>query len=130
MFTYIITAYQCAKSRMAVVIVLAQRERCSMRCKLSGCLQEHFVKDLVHFVTKIIHENYEIVLAVDINECAVKGILLKELKRIGMVQSFARKFQVASLASHLKESEPIDKVWVTTDLCQYFLKALVPVIIR
>ena len=62
------------------------------RRNLSGCLQEHFIKDLVHFITKIIHINREVVLATDINEYSIKGKLPNELKRIGMVESFARKF--------------------------------------
>ena len=60
------------------------------RFNLSGYLREYFIRDLVHFITKIIYDNCEVVLAADINEHSIKGKLLKELNRIGIVESLAR----------------------------------------
>ena len=86
------------------------------RRDLSECPGEYFIKDLVHFITKIIHENCKVVLAADINKHSIKEKLPKELKRIGMVESFTRKHQVASLASHAKGSNLIDRASVVKDL--------------
>ena len=43
------------------------------------------MRDLEHLITKIIDENSKVVLAADINKDLIKGKLLKEMKKIGMV---------------------------------------------
>ena len=81
------------KSRAIVGAVFAQRERCLRRYELSEYLREHFIRDLVHFITKAIDENSEVILAADINKHSIKGKLLRELKKIGIVDSFVKKVQ-------------------------------------
>ena len=40
----------------------------------------------------------------------------KELKRIGMIEAYIKKFNIPGPASHITGSEPIDGVWVTDDV--------------
>ena len=80
-----------------------QRERHLRRCKLSGCLQEHLIRDLLHFITKIIDDNSKVIVAADIYKHFIKGKLPKELKKIGMVDYFVKKFNVSGSASHASE---------------------------
>ena len=64
----------------------------------------------MHFITKIIDKNSEVILVADVNEHSIKEILLKELKKIGMVDSFIKKFNVSGPVSHMTGSKLIDRV--------------------
>ena len=78
--TYIITAYQCIKSRLTVGTVFMQRERYLKRCNISGCLQQYFITDIVNFITSLLNGDNRIILVADINEYAVTGKLAKRTK--------------------------------------------------
>ena len=108
--TYIITTYQCIKSRSTVGTVFMQRERYLKRCNMSRCLWQHFITDIVNFITSLLNGDNRIILAVDINEYVVTRKLAKELKRIGMIDAYFRKFNLPSPASHMKGGAPIDRV--------------------
>ena len=87
-----------------------QRERCLRRCSLSEYLRQYFIKDLVQFTTSLLDRNNKEILAADANEYAIDIKLLAELKRIGMIDSFIKKFNLPGLTSHATGSKPIDKV--------------------
>ena len=65
----------------------------------------------MNFITSLLDGDNRIILAVDINEYAVNRKLAKELKRIGMIDTYFRKFNLPSPASHVTGSAPIDRVW-------------------
>ena len=48
--TYIITAYQCVRSRSTVGTVFMQRERHLRRNNMPGCPRKHFITDLINFI--------------------------------------------------------------------------------
>ena len=50
-------------------------------------------------------------MAVDINEYVVNGKLAKELKRIGMIDAYFRKFNLPGPALYVMGSALIDRVW-------------------
>ena len=93
-----------------------QRERYFKRYNMSGCQQQHFITDIVNFITSLLDRDNRIILAVDINEYAVNGKLAKELKRIGMIDAYLRKFNLSGLVSHVIGSTPIDRVWITGNI--------------
>ena len=78
----IITAHQCAKSRLTVNTVFMQRERHLKRLNKLGCPKQHFITDLMRCITGLVDGNNTVILAADINEHTVKGKLAKELKKI------------------------------------------------
>ena len=90
-----------------------QRERYLKQYNMSGCLRQHFITNIVNFITSLLDGDNRIILAADINKHAVDGKLAKELKRIGMIDAYFRKFNSPSLASHVMGSAPIDGVWAT-----------------
>ena len=110
---YIITAYQCVKSKSIVGTVFMQRERHLKRCNISRFQRQHFITDIVNFITSLQDRDNRIILAVDINEHAVDRKLVKELKRIGMIDAYFKKFNSPGPASYVMGSVPIDRVWVT-----------------
>ena len=64
----------------------------------------------MNFITSLLNGDNRIILAVDINEHAITGKLAKELKRIGMIDAYLRKFNLPGLASHVTGSASIDRV--------------------
>ena len=76
-FVYLqyITAYQCVKSRMTVNTVFMQQERHLKICEMLGCPRQHFITDLVTFITSLMEGDNRIIIAADINEHAVEGKL-------------------------------------------------------
>ena len=50
------------------------------------------------------------------NEYVIDGKLAKRLRKIGLTNSFFRKFNTAGPASHILESAPIDGVWSTNNI--------------
>ena len=64
----------------------------------------------MNFITSLLNGDNRIILAADINEYAVTGKLVKELKRIGIIDAYFRKFNLPSLASHMTGSALIDRV--------------------
>ena len=67
----------------------------------------------MNFITSLLNGNNRIILAADINEYTVNGKLAKELKRIGMIDAYFKKFNSPSPASHVTGSTLIDGVWTT-----------------
>ena len=90
-----------------------QRERYLKQCNISGCPRQYFITDIVNFITGLLDRDNRIILAADINEHTVDGKLAKELKRIGMIDVYFRKFNLPSPASHVTGSVLIDRVWAT-----------------
>ena len=86
------------------------------RYDISGCPQEHFIADLVHFITKVVHDNDEVILAGQINECTISRKLPKELKEIRIIGLFAKKFNAPGPASYAIGSKLIDGVQVIINL--------------
>ena len=80
---------------------------------MSGCPRQYFITDIVNFITSLLNRDNRIILAADINEYAVTGKLAKELKRIGMIDVYFRKFNLPGPASHVTGSALIDRVWTT-----------------
>ena len=70
----------------------------------------HFINDLTQFIPNIINEGNEVVLAADINGHIIDGKLPAELRKVGIVEVFAKKFNSLGLASHMTRSKPIDGV--------------------
>ena len=104
--TSIVIAYQCVKLRTIVGTMVMQRERYLRRYKLSRCLQEHFIRDLVHFIIKIIDEKSKVILAADVNKHSIEGKLPKETKKIGIVDSFVKRLTCLGLHLMQKEVNP------------------------
>ena len=77
---------------------------------MSGYPWQHFITDIVNFITSLLNGDNRIILAADINEYVVTRKLAKELKRIGMIDVYFRKFNLPGLASHVTGSAPIDRV--------------------
>ena len=50
------------------------------------------------------------------NEHIVDSNLAKRLRKIGLTDSFFRKFNTPGLASHALGSVPIDEVWSTNNI--------------
>ena len=113
--TYIITAYQCAESKTTVGTVFMQRARYLKRCNISICPRKHFIQDLVQFITHILGENNKVIVAADINEHVIDGVLPRELKNLGLVEAHVKKFNLPGPASHITGRLPIDGVWVSND---------------
>ena len=90
-----------------------QRERYLKRYNMSGYPRQYFITDIVNFITSLLNRNNRIIFAADINEHAVNGKLEKELKRIGMIDAYFKKFNLPGPASHVMSSAPIDGVWTT-----------------
>jgi hypothetical protein len=67
----------------------------------------------VNFITSLLNGDNRTILAADINEHAVNWKLVKELKRIGMLDAYFRKFNLPGLASYITGSALIDGVWIT-----------------
>ena len=57
----------------------------------------------------------KIILAADINEHVEEGILAKELKN-GLRNACAKIFKQVEPASHMKESDLIDAIWISNNL--------------
>lgn len=108
--THAIFAYQCVCSRSTVENALTQREKCLKRNNMPQCLRKHFISDLINFITSLSDGDNRIILAANANEHTVDGKLAKELKRMGMIDAFFKKFNAAGLASHVLGSAPIDGV--------------------
>ena len=64
-----------------------QRERYLKRCNISGYQRQHFIQDLVSFIRSLLDSNNKIILIVDINEHIIDGRLLRELKRIRIIDA-------------------------------------------
>ena len=64
----------------------------------------------MNFITGFLDEDNRIILAADINEHTVNGKLMKELRRIGIIDAYFRKFNSPSLASYVIDSALIDGV--------------------
>ena len=106
--TFIITAYQCVRSKQTVNAVFLQRERHLKRCNKHGCPRQHFITDLIKFITGLMVGDNKIILAADVNEHATEGLLAKELEKLGMMNTCNKMFNQAGLASHITGSDPID----------------------
>ena len=87
-----------------------QRERYLKWFNLSECPQQHFITDIVNFITSLLNRDNRIILVVDINKHTVNGKLAKELKRISMIDAYFRKFNLPGPVSHVMGSAPIDGV--------------------
>ena len=74
------------------------------------CLQQLFIQNLVCFITSLIDRNNKVILATDINEYATDRKLPSELRRISMIDAFAKKFNLFRPALHATRSELIDRV--------------------
>ena len=83
---------------------------------MSGYLWQHFITDIVNFITSLLNGDNRIILVADINEHAVTGKLAKELKRIGIIDAYFRKFNLPSPALHITGSILIDGVWTTGNI--------------
>ena len=66
----------------------------------------------MNFISSLLDKDNRIILAVDINEHAVDGKLAKELKRIGMIDVYFKKFNSPGPALHVTGSVLIDGVWI------------------
>ena len=87
-----------------------ERERYLKWYNMSGYPWQHFITDIVNFITSLLDGNNRIILVADINEHVVNGKLAKELKRIGMIDAYFRKFNLPGPALHVTGSIPIDRV--------------------
>ena len=67
---------------------------------------------MVNFITSLLDWDNRIILVAYINEHAVDGKLAKELKRIGMIDIYFKKFNLPGPALHVMGSVPIDRVGV------------------
>ena len=88
-----------------------ERERYLKRCNISGYPRQYFITDIVNFITSLLNRDNRIILAADINKYTVTGKLAKELKRIGLIDTYFRKFNLPGPASHVTGSALIDGVW-------------------
>ena len=114
--TYIITAYQCVRSKQTVNTVFLQRERHLKRCNKHGCPRQHFIADLIKFIAGLMEGDNKIILAADVNEHAKEGVLAKELAKIGLTNTYTKMFNQAGPASHITGSDPIDGIWTSSNL--------------
>ena len=114
--TFIITAYQCVESRATVGTVFMQRERFLKKCNVSICPRSHFIQDLIQFITGVLGDNNKVILAADINEHVIDGVLPRALKNLGMIEAHVKKFDLPGPASHITGSKPIDGIWVSHDV--------------
>ena len=64
----------------------------------------------MNFITSLIEGGNEIILAADINEHAVNSKLVKELKRIGIINVYFAKHSSSGPALYVKEGAQIDGV--------------------
>ena len=87
-----------------------QRERYLKQCNMSRYPLQHFITDIVNFITSLLDENNRIILAADINKHAVDGKLAKELKRISIIDAYFKKFNSPGSVSHVTGSALIDGV--------------------
>lgn len=74
------------------------------------CPRAHMIRDLVQFITSLRRENNKVILAADINEHVINGVLPKELKKLGLIEAHVKKFNLPGPASHITGSQPIDGV--------------------
>ena len=86
-----------------------QRERHLKKYYVSGCPRQHFIQDLVWFIKS------KVILAVDIDKCTIDMKLLNELRRIGIIDAFGKKFNPHRLSSYVTRNKPIDIVWAIDD---------------
>ena len=107
---YIIIAYQYVKSTSAVGTIFMQRERYLKRCNISRCSRQHFIQDLVSFITSLLDGNNKIILTANINEHVIDRKLSRELKSFGMIDTYVKKFNLLRLVYHIMDSELIDRV--------------------
>ena len=114
--TYIITAYQCVYLRTTVETMFLQRERYLKQYNLLGYPRKHFISDITSFISSILDANNRIIFAADVNKYIVDRKLAKRLRKIGLTNSFFRKFNTAGPASHALGSAPIDRVWSTNNI--------------
>lgn len=114
--TFIITAYQCVRSKQTVNTVFLQRERHLRRCNKNGCPRQHFITDLIKFITGLMVGDNKIILAADVNEHATEGLLAKELEKIGLMSTYHKMFNQAGPASHIAGSDPINGIWASSNL--------------
>ena len=77
---------------------------------MSMHLTTHAIWDLVQFIASLLNENNKIILAADINEHIIDGVLLKALKNLGLSEAHVKKFNLPGPASHITGSQPIDGV--------------------
>ena len=80
------------------------------------CPRTHVIRDLVQFIASLLNEINKIILAADINEDVIDGALLKALKNLGLSEAHVKKFNLPGPASHATRSQPIDGVWVLSDV--------------
>ena len=56
------------------------------------------------------------ILATNINKHAIDRKLPVELRKVGIIEAFIKKFNLLGPVSHVTRSEPIDGAWITSDL--------------
>ena len=66
-------------------------------------LRKYYIQDLV-------------ILAADINEHVIDGVLLKALRNLDLIEAHAKKLNLPGLASHITSRKPIDSIWVSPDV--------------
>ena len=86
------------------------------RCNKHGCPRQHFITDLIKFITGLMVGDNKIILAADVNEHATEGLLAKELEKLGMMNTCNKMFNQAGPASHITGSDPIDGTWASSNL--------------
>ena len=77
---------------------------------MSGCPMQHFITDIVNFITSLLDRDNRIILVADINKHVVDRKLAKELKRIDMIDTYFKKFNSPGPALHMIGSALIDGV--------------------
>ena len=87
-----------------------QRERYLEQYNLLGYPRKYFISDIISFISSILDANNRIIFAADVNEYVVNRKLVKRLRKIGLTDSFFRKFNTAGPVSHILGSMPIDGV--------------------
>ena len=75
-------------------------------------------------IANLTEGNSKIILAADANEHAENGKLAKELKRIGLITLCAKKFNQSELALHASRSNPIDRIWTSSNISDLAVSTL------
>ena len=70
----------------------------------------------MQFITRILGQNNKVIVATDMNECVIDGVLPRELKNLGLIEAHVKKFNLPGPASHVTRSLPIDGAWVSNDV--------------
>ena len=83
--------------------------------------KEIFTTNLINFITSLLDSKNILILVADINEHEVEEKLVKKLKRIGMIDTFFKKFNSFSSALHVLGSVLIVRVYAISNIAPHLV---------